>query len=166
MQNNLTSFTNEIETRSTESSECELLQAYMWAHIPLATAMQVRVTSADEQTGLRLHAPLVANINDKGTAFGGSISALLTLAGWGWLWLAHRREGVDKDVVIHGSKIKYKQPLSGDLVVVCPPANNQAWQEYLRTLYKRGRARLSLHPNLLQMDRTVAAKMQAEYVAL
>ena len=57
-------------------SALEALRVYTRELVPLA-AMQVRVGEYD---GLRLHmdAPLAVNMNDKGSAFGGSMTSLLT----------------------------------------------------------------------------------------
>lgn len=49
--------------------------------IPLAAAMQVRVTGFDG-VQVELSAPLAPNLNDKGTGFAGSLATLATLAGW------------------------------------------------------------------------------------
>ena len=66
-----------------ESSEIE---QFLHAKIPLTAAMGVRVESYDAQQ-LILTAPLDANHNHLGTAFGGSLAALLILSGYGLLWL-------------------------------------------------------------------------------
>ena len=69
----------------TDTDHAELaaqLQAYILEHIPLARAMALRVARHDGAE-LELTAPLAANINDKGFAFGGSMASLMTLAGWG-----------------------------------------------------------------------------------
>ena len=61
-------------------------EAFFYEQIPLTRAMGVRVESYDGQQ-LVLTAPLALNHNHLGTAFGGSLSALATLAGYGLLWL-------------------------------------------------------------------------------
>ena len=159
MQNHLTSLTDNPAGKPVKLNECEQLQTYLWAHIPLAAYMQIQVISWDEQRQLRLQAPLDVNINDKGTAFGGAISTLMTLAGWGWLWLAHREVGIDRDIVIHRSQLTYKQPVQEQLVVVCNGVSDQAWKNYLVTLERRGRSRLALQPQLVKNDASLAATM-------
>src|SRR5690606_24608867 len=62
-------------------SALDALQAQLLA-MPPARAMQLRIT-AGHADRLRLEAPLAANVNDKGTAFGGSLVSLMTLAAWG-----------------------------------------------------------------------------------
>lgn len=54
--------------------------------IPITQAMGVRVESYDGQQ-LILRAPIALNHNHLGTAFGGSLNTLATLAGYGFLWL-------------------------------------------------------------------------------
>ena len=55
--------------------------------IPLTQAMQLEVSAWDGKT-LVLSVPLAANINDKGTAFAGSITALGSITGWAALTLS------------------------------------------------------------------------------
>ena len=61
-------------------------EEFLCAKIPLTRAMQVRVEGYDK-SGLVLTAPLAANHNHLGTAFGGSLAALVMLAGYALLWL-------------------------------------------------------------------------------
>lgn len=49
--------------------------------MPPVVALGLRVSAFDGRS-LRLSAPLSRNVNDKGCAFGGSMSSLMTLAGW------------------------------------------------------------------------------------
>ncbi|HKE43757.1 MAG TPA: YiiD C-terminal domain-containing protein, partial [Steroidobacteraceae bacterium] len=60
------------------------LKAWMNAEIPLTRHIDVRIAGYDQDT-LTLLAPLAANSNHKGTAFGGSLFSLAVLAGWGLL---------------------------------------------------------------------------------
>jgi len=166
MQNTVVPLSHRFDCDLAGQSQADLLQKYISSHIPMIAAMQVCVLGMDEQGGLRLQAPLSVNVNDKGTAFGGSISALLTIAGWGWLWLANQQANITQNILIHRSTIAYERPLDGDLLVVCPAPDEAAWVAYQRALQSRGRARLLLQPVLLQTQTTVAASMQAEYVAI
>ncbi len=68
-----------------------LRQAENFFHekIPLTRAMDVRVVTDDEH-GFAVEAPVGPNRNHLHTAFGGSINAVATLAGYGFLWLQLR----------------------------------------------------------------------------
>ena len=53
------------------------LDDFIAKYLPTAQHMQIRVENYDGSS-LRLHAPLAPSINDKLTAFGGSIYAWIT----------------------------------------------------------------------------------------
>ncbi|MGH8491556.1 MAG: YiiD C-terminal domain-containing protein [Moraxellaceae bacterium] len=83
--------------------------------IPLTAAMQLSAQSFDGKT-LVLAAPLTPNINDKGTAFAGSITALGNVTGWCLLTLwSERVFGVNQcRVAIFDAQFSFKKPLTGD----------------------------------------------------
>ncbi len=56
------------------------IESYLHREIPITAAMGIRVESYNEKE-LVLTAPLEPNHNHLGTAFGGSLSAIATLAG-------------------------------------------------------------------------------------
>ena len=140
------------------------LQAFLDENIPLTHAMQLRVHSLDE-AGLRLEAPLAPNVNDKGTAFGGSLASLLTLAGWGLLWARCRQAGWACDIVIHRGEIRYRRPVTGVLRAHCPPPAPAAWQAFERELKDTGLARIALQPVVLDADDAQAVRFACQYVA-
>lgn len=131
--------------------------------IPLAAAMQIEALQFDGQQ-LEMRAPLAANVNDKGTGFGGSIAALATLAGWSLTTLYLRRQGLDCEVVIAESQQRYLTPVRGDFVarVALPEAGVLA--HFQARMEARGRGALSLQPVVL-CDHEQAFTMQGHYVA-
>ena len=82
--------------------------------IVLAQALGIEVKSwADGR--VELTAPLAPNLNDKGTAFAGSVSSILTLAGWAAITLSLKECGIDADVMVVTSETTYTAALRGDL---------------------------------------------------
>ena len=144
---------------------CKALQAELDSSIPLTRAMQLKVVSFTPG-GLVLKAPLAPNSNDKGTAFGGSLSAMLTLAGWGWLWIMARREELPCDLMIHGGEIRFLSPLTRDFEAHCPAAEVVDWEKFSRQLQAKGKARIQLQPCVLDSDGHEAVTFQSSYVAL
>ena len=144
----------------TTVSPIQRLQSTLDAMPPVA-AMQIRV--ADFSHGaLRLEAPLEANVNDKGNAFGGSLASVMTLAGWGLTSLQLEQAGLDAEVYVADSTIRYRAPVYGQLQASAK-ANSQAdWEEFMTTFTKRGRARIVLHAAI----DGGAAEMQARFVAI
>src|SRR5687768_7425366 len=89
---------------------------FLHEQIPLTQSMGVRVESFDGAR-LILTAPLEPNHNHLGTAFGGSLSALATLAGYALLWL--QLGDRQAHIVIRESTIRYRRPVRGTLRAIC-----------------------------------------------
>jgi thioesterase domain-containing protein len=109
------------------------------ASIPLVREMRIEVL--DEADGrLRLRAPLAPNVNDKGSAFGGSLASLMILAGWA---LATRRlesAGLEADVYVADSTLRYLAPLE-DALLAEAWLEEGDWKDFVATFRQRGRAR-------------------------
>ncbi|MBI6907350.1 thioesterase domain-containing protein [Pseudomonas sp. ICBG1301] len=120
------------------------LESVLHHDIPLTREMGLKVL--DWQQGqLALHLPLQANINHKSTMFGGSLYCGAVLAGWGWLHLKLREEGVeDGHIVIQEGQISYPLPVTRDATVVCPAPEEKVWKRFVATYKRYGRARLML----------------------
>lgn len=128
----------------------------------LSMAIQVAELSSDH---LCLHAPLAPNINDKGSAFGGSQASLLTLAGWGLVTARLWQAGWQGDVYVAESHIHYLTPLGGALEARAEAADPDAWQPFLQRLQQKGRASIALSIHMPTQDGRSAARMQARFVA-
>ncbi len=139
------------------------LQAEFDHSIPLTRAIGVRVTNYDGKL-LELSAPLAPNVNDKGTAFGGSISCLLTLAAWGVVWIACARAKVPCDIVIHKGNITYNKPVQVDLHAVCPIPPRAQMQKFIKRLKKKGRARIGLRSELVA-EGDIMTLFECQYAA-
>jgi len=74
--------------------------------------------SIDDYTANNLitTAPLILNINDKGTAFAGSLSTLTTISAWSMCWLISQELGFpDTSIVILKNETKYLKPVTKDI---------------------------------------------------
>jgi thioesterase domain-containing protein len=139
------------------------LDAHYQAMPPVA-AMRTSIAGYDGQR-LRLHAPLSANVNDKGCAFGGSLGSLMTLAAWGLVTLRVQAADMQADVFVADSRIRYLAPLFADLTAEAELEPSASWDEFLATLRERGRARTELVARVPLPDGGVAAEFAARYVA-
>lgn len=139
------------------------LQQRLSSEFALAEHIGVRVESADD-AGLVLHAPLAANANYKGTAFGGSLFSVSVLAGWAWLTRYLARESCAADVVIQESRIEYVLPVLGDFRAhLCLPAAEEV-ARFRRMLGRAGRGRIGLRVEIRDGDR-VATRFDGLYAA-
>ena len=95
-----------------------------------------------------LRAPLAANANDHHTAFGGSVSALATLAGWGLLYLLLDRPDRQPDIVIQHGAIDYRRPITGDLEARALVPDEPTWWHFTQALRRKRRGRIVLRVTL------------------
>lgn len=137
------------------------LETILHSNIPLAQAMGVRVADYDGER-LLLEAPLAPNINHKETAFGGSLSALTVLCGWGLLQLKLEEAGLHKHIVIQESSIRYLRPVAETLRAQCVVPQD-ALDRLLRTLHRRDRARIELQVTIPR-DGEPAVEFSGRYV--
>ena len=136
------------------------LEQEIFAHIPLAAAMRVRV--ADHQPGrLVLTAPFDANRNHEGTAFGGSIECLATLAGWGLVWLMLADPGAT--IMISHVETSFRVPLSGELqaTAIAPAAAD--WDRFASLLARRGRAGINVAVEVGNDGNPACAEFRGRY---
>ena len=133
--------------------------------MPPVAAMQVEVEGM-RGDALRLTAPLSANVNDKGNAFGGSLTSLMTVAGWGLVTLKLRLAGLKAEVYVADSQIRYLAPLYDDLVDEAVFAEGQAWDLFVDTLVQRGRARIQVDARVLLPEGGLATTLSGRYVAI
>ena len=133
--------------------------------MPAVRAMQIRLDGYADGV-LRITAPLAANVNDKGNAFGGSLVSLMTLAGWGLVNLQLQQRGLNAEVYVADSQVRYLAPLYADLRARAWPAEGESWEAFFATLEQRGRARLRVVAEVPLAEGGVATAMEARFVAI
>lgn len=156
-----------LEMALTETDTDTLLQQ-LDTHLqamPPVKAMALTIENFDGER-LRLRAPLLTHVNDKGCAFGGSLVSLLTLAGWGLVTLKVQQAGLKADVFVADSQVRYLAPLYDDLRAEAWAADDQSWDDFIQTLRSRGRARIHVTASVPLPDSGVATSAQSRYVAI
>lgn len=132
--------------------------------MPPVAAMQIRVVSYRDGM-LDLGAPLAANVNDKGNAFGGSLASALTLSGWALVTLRLRLAGFDADVYVADSHVRYLAPVYEDLHAQAQAADPADWEGFLATFAQRGKARIGLVARQPGTAGKPAAELTGRFVA-
>ena len=143
--------------------QIEQLQNYLYQAIPLTKAMQLEVTTY-QQDYLSLSAPLAANVNHKGTVFGGSLNAVTTLCGWSLLAMKLNTLNVKAKIIIQKSQTEYRLPVTDDFTAHCEMHDAVAFNRFIKLLKKRGRARINLNVYIYTAER-IAVAFIGTYVA-
>jgi len=137
---------------------------YLHEHIPLTAHLGAVAEYYDGET-VRLSAPLEPNLNHRNTAFGGSISALAILSGWTLLHLKLREAGICNRLVIQQSSLDFLDPIADDFRAECTLPPKEAWQRFLNTLRRRGRARIKVESRIVAGAGT-GGRHEGSYVAV
>ena len=132
--------------------------------IPQVLAMQVQL--AGERDGrLCLRAPLGPNVNDKGTAFGGSLVSLMTLAGWCLVSGRLEQAGLQAEVYVADSQVRYLAPLRDDLLAEAWLEEGD-WDSFLASFRERGKARCRIAARVCLPGGGEATTFSGRFVAL
>lgn len=140
---------------------CAELQKTWHQTIPLSAFMQLQIEQFDG-TQLRCQAPLAPNKNLHQTMFAGSIYSLLTLTGWGLVWLQLKALGLSGDIVLADAQINYLRPVQGQGRAV---ASLQRCQGSLQALLQRKKVRQQVTIELRDGE-LLLAELQARFAVL
>ena len=127
--------------------------------MPAVRAMQIQLDGYADGV-LRITAPLAANVNDKGNAFGGSLASVLTLSGWALVSLRLRLAGHDAE-----GNLRYLAPVYEDLHAHAEAAEATGWDAFLNTFRQRRKARISIIATQPGADGKPAAEFSGRFVA-
>jgi len=140
------------------------LEELITEEMPITQHLQFSL-STGEGEAIVASAPLQANLNHMGSAFGGSISMLTTLTGWAMVHTLLDEMCHKAQILIQESDIEYLQPIRDDLRVVCERPEESAVERFHQMLDRWGRARLELKCKIHEAgDRAVT--FIGQYVAL
>lgn len=131
----------------TSPERAAALEARLLAAIPLASAMQVRITHFDGER-IRLEAPLRPNINDKGTGFAGSLATLVTLSGWCLATLVGEADGERCEAAVYRSETDFLRPVREALRAEAWIADPSAADKVRARLRMGARAKLPIRARL------------------
>ncbi|WP_431606265.1 YiiD C-terminal domain-containing protein [Halomonas litopenaei] len=147
--------------------------------IPLVGSLGIQ-RMREEGNALVWELDLRPNLNDKGTGFGGSLTAQTTLLGWCWTTLWLRRRGINQDVVVAQASQRFVAPVTGDYRLICRPeapgddramldsaiAGETSPEDALeRRLAERGKGRIALVQELW-CGETLCLEARGDYAVL
>ena len=92
------------------------LQNKLHSQIPMTKLMNLKIEDYNDKE-LITTAPLDININDKGTAFGGSLATMTIISSWSICWLISKELGFDSNnIVVIKNENSYKKPVTKDII--------------------------------------------------
>ncbi len=143
----------------------DYLQNYLETHIPMFTLMAMEILKAD-QNSVEFKAASAPNLNDKGTIFAGSVYSVAVLAGWSYIFLRMRNNGIKQQLVIYTADIKYRRPLIGEFSVRTTPVVDEQWSGFKEDIDTKGKGSLTLQLEIVSGNGEIAAVFQGKYYAI
>jgi len=135
---------------------------YIQQQIPITANLGIEIKSFDGNE-IIITAPLAANKNLHGTAFGGSQAAIGILTGWALIYLKLKQLGIDNDLVIQKSEYDFKKPVTADFSYSCAFPSTAILESFIQTLKEKGKARLSLSAEV-ESEKGICGVHQGLYV--
>ena len=120
--------------------------------MPICTAMQIVAAGWDARR-LAMQMPLAPNRNHQYSAFAGSLSALCTITGWGTVFMLLRERGLEGNIVIRRSSIRYLRPVRCDRILArsLPPAEEHVGY-FFELLTSKGRSKIDVSVEIVDQD--------------
>lgn len=117
-------------------------------HLPIADYLNMRVHSYDGNE-FALAIDLQPSINDKLTAFGGSLFSVSVMNCWGMCYLQARERGIDPNMVVSHAEIDYLAPVNDEVIIsTCKEPEGMNWEGFFESFESRGKARAKLKSSI------------------
>lgn len=153
---------NPFAYKAVVSIDLQETEAFFHRMIPITKAMGVKVVSYD-QSQLVIEAPIALNHNHLGTAFGGSLNAMTTLACYGLMWLELVDPG--SHVVIRNSLTSFLRPVTKVIRAICRRPDEATMADFKEQFARKNRARLHLQATI-EEDGEVCVQFEGTFVAI
>lgn len=141
------------------------LQSFLHKRIPLTKDMGMELVSFNGDE-IYVKAPLKNNINDKGSVFGGSSSALMIISAWSLIKLNCDRFNIDADIVVHKNETLWQKPLYGNLFICAKFKIAYDFNRVSTLINKNRHQRIDCEIELQDEESNVYSTMKAKYVII
>lgn len=140
------------------------VQEKLVGQVPLGQFMGLQITSYQPGTVV-VSAPLAPNnLNTHGTAFGGSLYCVATMAGWSLVQLSLLADGHDPRVWVTRGEVVYHKPVT-DTLEARAELSEQDVAEFLARFRRKGKARVKVPVTIAQQGEP-ALTLNVEFAAL
>lgn len=113
--------------------------------IPVVKGMEVDVVGIEDFC-IKLQAPLNANINYEGTAFGGSLNTMCILSCYLMTHHLLKNNGIPfSSLVIQNSQIEYLSPVDGDFYAKASPVCEKKTKLFFKLMDKKKLGRIEIN---------------------
>ncbi len=133
--------------------------------IPLTNDMGLEILLLENQK-IQVRAPLDKNINDKGSVFGGSSSALMIITAWSLIKLLCDENNITADIVIHKNSTTWHKAMYQDLLIKAEFMQQYNFNKIKEKIAKNRHQRIDCLIKLVDADDNLFSTMTAKYVII
>lgn len=120
--------------------------------IPLTKLMQLNLASLDNEK-LLTTAPLDINVNDKGTAFAGSLLTISTISGWSLVSIICKNLEFNPPIIaIVKNTSQFNHPVKNDLKCETYMPNDEEIEKLQNKLQTKGSGSISIKAKIFDND--------------
>ena len=128
----------------------QMLQNKLHIEIPLTKLMELEIKDYNNFE-LVTTAPLHININDKGTAFGGSLSTITIISAWSLCWLISKELGFhSNNIVIIKNETNFRKPVTKDIVCHTKKPSNEEIEILKNKLLTKKSASIRIESQIIE----------------
>ena len=139
------------------------LQNKLYNDIPLTKIMEIKIQNYTNQE-LITKEKKKNNINDKGTAFGGSLSTITIISGWSLSWLISKELGFDSNnIVIIKNETSFRRPVTKDIVCITKKPSKEEIEIVKQKLQIKKSASLKIQSQIIE-DGEICVDFEGYYV--
>ena len=141
----------------------QILQNKLHSEIPLTKLMEIKIQDYNESE-LITTAPLSININDKGTAFGGSLSTITIISAWSLCWLISKELGFDSNnIVIIKNNTSFRKPVTKNITCHTFKPSKEEIEILKQKLENKKSASLKIQSQIIE-DGEICVDFEGYYV--
>lgn len=145
------------------SDNVEIVRNKLKGQVPLIGHMAVDIVEY-EPCKVVVSAPLEPNINTHGTAFGGSLYCVATMAGWSLVHLSLMDAGYEPNVWVTKGEVAYLKPVTHEIKAVAE-IDEAALDLFLKAFKSKGKARTTIRV-VVHCDEQTAVTLNVEFAAM
>ena len=139
------------------------LEKKLHKEIPLTKLMNLKIDTYTNKE-LITSAPLCININDKGTAFGGSLSTITIISSWSLCWLISKELKIDSNnIVVIKNENTYLKPVRKDIICYTQKPTEEEISKLKEKIDKKGSASIKIKSKIIEED-NICVEFEGIYV--
>jgi|TARA_R110002033_G_scaffold20278_5_gene51323 thioesterase domain-containing protein len=128
----------------------EEIQNKIHTQIPMTKLMKFELKNLDENS-LLTTAPLDINVNDKGTAFGGSLNSITIISSWCMAYYLSKKFNLENpSIVIFKNETKFIRPVTKDIICTTFIPNEEEQNTLQTKINTKNSGSIKIHSQIIE----------------